>query len=145
MLTNEILDLLILLFVGVALVVFGNYKRTERKKLIASGIKTDGVIFKMEKIVTGTNNLSNRTSANYPVVRYTTLEKEWVTKQYLVGGILSSYKEGDKVAVVYDKSDIERFIIDDAPTRLLGPITMIFGFLLIAASLLKYFFPLILK
>lgn len=145
MLTNEIIDLLILLLVGVAIVVFGNYKRTERLKLISSGIRTDGVIFKMEKIVTGTNDMSNMTSANYPVVRYTTLEKEWVTKQYLVGGLLSSYKEGDKVAIVYDRSDNEKFIIYDAPTRLLGPIMMIFGFLLIAGSLLKYFSPLILK
>ena len=133
--TNEILELLIAFLGGVALVVFGNYKRTERNTLLFSGIRTDGVVFRIEQGIE-----QRGTMYYYPIVRYTTMEKEWITQKYTVGSTFSSYKEGDKVSIIYDSADNKKFIIDDTGTKLLGPVLMIVGCVLIIFTVVQYFF-----
>jgi hypothetical protein len=133
--TNEILDLLLAFLVGVALIIFGYYKRNERRKIMETGIKVEGIAFGIDE------EFINQSWSYYPVVRYSTLEKEWVTERYNIASSLSSYyKQGDKVSVIYDSNDSKKFIIDDTGTKVLGPALMAVGCVIIIFTIVQYFF-----
>jgi hypothetical protein len=97
--------LLALIGIFVAWAVYRVVK--ERRKIRAVGIKVEGVIFEL-------NNRLDSDGCNcyYPVVRYLTLEKEWMTQEYYVGRNPSPYQEGDKVIILYDPDDPKQFILD---------------------------------
>lgn len=124
---NVTIDELLLLAGGSFLVVLGIGKLNERRKLLKTGAKVDGVVFSVEEEWgVGTR----RSRLYYPVIRYVTAENEWVTKRYEIGTNPSAYNEGDRVKVIYDKADIEHFIIDNITTKLLGLVRIIIGVLL---------------
>lgn len=125
---NTTIDELLLLAGGTFLVVLGIGKLNERRKLLKTGAKVEGVVFSLEK-VRGSGK-GYYTYDYFPVIRYVTLEKEWVTKRYDIGTNSSAYNEGDRVIVIYDKADIEHYIIDNITTKLLGPVCIIIGILL---------------
>jgi len=90
----------------------------------------------------GSDGLNNSPFLYYPVIRYTTLEKEWITEQYNIGtSYLMAYKEGDKVKVVYDPNKTTTFIIDDGSTLLIGPILIVIGVIVMIAAFVYYLFP----
>lgn len=131
-------DELILLAGGAFVTVFGIGKQNERKKLLAIGTKAEGVVFDIEKNLDWESSTSGGVEY-WPIIRYVTAEKEWVTKKYEVTGALNAYKIGDKVTVVYDPGDIEHFIIDDGKTKWLGPIFIAVGIVLIVGVIIYFF------
>jgi hypothetical protein len=132
---NATIDELLLLAGGAFLVVLGVGKLNERRKLLKTGAKVEGVVFSMEE-EWGVGR--ERSKLYYPVIRYVTIEKEWVTKRYEIGTSPPAYNEGDRVTVIYDKVDNEHFIIDNITTKLLGPVCIIIGVLLIIALGIYY-------
>ena len=131
---NVSYDELILLAGGVFLVVWGNWKQTERKKLQTTGIKADGTVIEIK-----TNSRSGNISIGMPVVKFETLDNEWITKEYGVGSSTLRYKIGDSVDIIYDASDANHFIIDNKQTRLLGPVVMGVGIALIISAIIYFF------
>jgi hypothetical protein len=86
----------------------------EKRWLKKRGIKAEGVVIELvEKVVKG--NYRNKfvdTITYYPVIKYTTHNWEHLTKQYDTDFNSSVYKVGDKVSLVYDSKNPERFIIE---------------------------------
>jgi len=132
-------DELIMLAGGAFVMVFGIGKLNERKKILAKGVKVEGVVFDIEKNWDMDAGDTSSTTQYYPVIRYVTAEKEWVTKKYEVTGGLNLYKVGDKVTVVYDPDEIEHFIIDDGKTKWLGPVFITVGIALILGAIIYFF------
>jgi len=132
-------DELIMLAGGAFVMVFGIGKLNERKKILAKGVKVEGVVFDIEKNWDMDAGDTSSTTQYYPIVRYVTTEKEWVTKKYEVTGGLNLYKVGDKVTVVYDPGEIEHFIIDDGKTKWLGPVFIAVGIALILGAIIYFF------
>jgi len=132
---NVTIDELLLIAGGAFLVVLGIGKLNERCKLLKTGAKAEGVVFSLEE-EWGVGR--ERSKLYYPVIRFVTLEKEWVTKRYDIGTNPSAYNEGDRVTVIYDKADIEHFIIDNITTKLLGPVCIIIGVLLMIGVVIYY-------
>jgi hypothetical protein len=137
-------DELILLVGGAFLLVLGIGKRNEREKLLKTGFKVEGVVFDIEKswsVIDGVvdDGVSGRNFNYYPIIRYVTLEKEWVTKKYEIGTNPSTYNIGDKVTVIYDAMDIEHFIIDNYQTKLAGLIFIVVGVTLIMGVIMYFF------
>lgn len=124
---NVTIDELLLLAGGTFLVVLGIGKLNERRKLLKNGAKVEGIVFSLEE-EWGVGK--ERSKLYYPVIRFVTIEKEWVTKRYGTGTNPTAYNEGDRVIVIYDKVDNEHFIIDNITTKLLGPVCVIIGILL---------------
>ena len=124
---NVPIDELLLIAGGAFLVVLGVGKLNERRKLLKTGFKVEGVVFSLEE-EWGVGR--ERSKLYYPVIRFVTIEKEWVTKRYEIGTNPSAYNEGDRVTVIYDKADNEHFIIDNITTKLIGPVYIIIGILL---------------
>jgi hypothetical protein len=121
---------LIVLFVGIILVVIGFNQKNKISKILNVGISVEGVVMRTER------DPSPRSSMYYPVVRFVTADKEWITKQYDVGGQLNAYKEGDKLTVVYDPKDPENFIIDNTRSKILGPLFIAIGVVAVLLALL---------
>lgn len=132
-------DELIMLAGGAFVMVFGIGKLNERKKILAKGVKVEGVVFDIEKNWDMDAGDTSSTTQYYPVIRYVTAEKEWVTKKYEVTGGLNLYTVGDKVNVVYDPDEIEHFIIDDGKTKWLGPVFITVGIALILGVIIYFF------
>lgn len=126
-------DELILLAGGAFLVVWGNWKKTERTKLLSSGIKAEGTVIEIK-----TNPSSNNVSVGTPVIKFETLNNEWITKEYGFGSSTLRYKIGDSVDVIYDASDAKHFIIDNRQTQLLGPVVMSVGLALIIGAIIYF-------
>jgi hypothetical protein len=75
---NITIDEWIILAVGLFAIVWGIGKVNERRKLLKTGIKVVGVVFKLEKRL---GSGKDRIPLYYPVIRYVTLNKEWITKE----------------------------------------------------------------
>lgn len=132
---NVTIDELLLLAGGTFLVVLGIGKLNERRKLLKNGAKVEGIVFSLEE-EWGVGK--ERSKLYYPVIRFVTIEKEWVTKRYGIGTNPAAYNEGDRVIVIYDKVDNEHFIIDNITTKLLGPVCIIIGVLLMIGVVVYY-------
>jgi len=134
---NQIIYCLLFLLIGLVFTIIGFSKRSQRINLIKNGVKAEGVVYSVEKDFSGT--LGNQSVTYYPVIRYLTQEKDWVTEKYDVGlGSIGSYNEGDKVTVIYDPNCNTQFIIDDKSTKYIGPIFIVLGAGLIVASIVCY-------
>ena len=119
--TIEIRDLTIAV-IGIILAVLGYVSRQKTQKLKKLGIKAEGIVFSREReeefrIDFNTQN-TFRTSY-YPIIRFVTAEKEWVTQKYNVSSF-PPYKEGDKVTVIYNPENITEFMLDDWSTKLVS-------------------------
>lgn len=95
---------LIILLVSIAVIGVSLYVWKRAKHLLANG-----------KIATGTiiDNIYEYTAKGgvyYPVVRFLTAKKEWITKQ-LDTGSNPPMTEGRRVEVVYDSEAPENFMI----------------------------------
>ena len=130
-------DELILLAGGAFLTVFGIGKLNERGKLIKSGVKVEGVVFDIETSW-GTGS-DSRSTTYYPIIRFVTTDKEWITEKYDIGSNPSVYSVGDKVTVIYDITDYKHFLIDNTQTKLLGPALIAVGTLLILGVIMYFF------
>jgi hypothetical protein len=127
--------------IGAIVLVIGNSLSTTRTKVKSTGVKVEGLVFALEEI-TGPNDYRRR--YYIPIIRFITLEKEWVTEKYSLGlgyksmTISSSYKEGDKVTVIYDPKNITTFIIDDFTSKVIGPVSTIIGVLTIIGAIIHF-------
>ncbi|GAA3958252.1 DUF3592 domain-containing protein [Mucilaginibacter dorajii] len=130
---NITVDEIILLTGGTFFTVWGIGKITERSKLVKTGVKVDGVVMENEYDGEGRD-----VGTYYPVIRYITLEKEWVTKRYEIGSSPPAFKERETVKVIYSLEDHEYFMIDNWHSKLLGPVFIIVGLTLII-SVVIYF------
>src|SRR4051794_26860757 len=98
-----------IIIIIISLVVLFGAISTLRKlnKIEVNGEKTQGVIFDNET----TNTTIEDATVTYPLVRFTTSNQEWITQKSSVSIIPGSYKKGDKVVIVYDRSSPTNFFI----------------------------------
>ena len=131
-------DELIMLTGGAFLTVWGFAKMNERSKLLANGIKAEGVVFDIEKSFDFTDSSSSG-RLHYPIIRFVTVDKEWVTRKYEIGSYPSAFDVGDKVTVVYDTADCNHFIIDNWQSKLTWLVVATVGVLLIFGVIIYFF------
>jgi hypothetical protein len=65
-------------------------------------------------------------------------DNQWMTVRYDVGTNPASYREGDRVKIIYDGADYKRVIIDNSFSRLIGFGIMILGICLIIGVAIYY-------
>ncbi len=133
---NQAFIILITFLAGVFFIVFGIAKSQERDSFLKNGIKTEGVVFKIEKRYSMTNN----DVLYHPVIRYVTKQKDWITEEYDIGNYPCLYNEGDKVTVIYDPIDNKKFIINDKSTKYIGPFFIVIGIAAMSVAIYYYLF-----
>lgn len=143
--SDQIFIQLIFALAGVFFIIFGFYKGRQIHDLFTKGIKAEGVVFSIEKpydnfiSISDSNDFNNSSTNSYPVIRYVTQDKEWITQKYAMGSNPCMYNEGDKVTVYYDPNETSTFVIDSKLTRLAQPLLTIVGCLLLIAAIVLCF------
>jgi hypothetical protein len=84
------------------------------------------------------NDYSGSGGGYYPVIRYVTLEKEWVTKKYDIGSSPPAFKEGETVKVIYSPDNHQQFTIDNWHSNLLAPVFIDVGMALMIGVVVYY-------
>ncbi|MBS1573842.1 MAG: DUF3592 domain-containing protein [Bacteroidetes bacterium] len=100
----EILNIVVLLAVGLALIIGGfNFKR-KNNKLIKNGIEVEGVIFSIE--FPGDSNIKGV----YPVIRFVTNNGLWITETADLALPSFLLKKGTSVKVLYNPDNPKEFV-----------------------------------
>jgi hypothetical protein len=97
---------LIAFFVGVCFVVISSKIQSKYKLLLDIGEKSEGIVFDLEK------SKNSEFNSQYPIIRFLTKKNEWITKAANLGISVSTYKQGDKVNVIYNPDKPEEFMIE---------------------------------
>jgi hypothetical protein len=125
MLNAIIIVAVALIFIIIAFTLSAKYKQ-----IAAEGIEAEGIIF--DKVSSGANS----TKSTYPVVRFVTQEKEWITEQASVSMLLPwSYKMGQEVTVIYRKGKPTEFFIKSASTKAVINIMAVAGVVFLAGGM----------
>ncbi len=88
-----ILEVIFPLIFGAVFIFAGITQKKKWKYLFKNGIKVKGIVYKLH--------------GEFPVVRFTTLEKEWITKELRNGTGLEWLNEGDEIEVIYNPNNPE--------------------------------------
>lgn len=133
-------DYLFMLVIGVAFTYAGILQKRKRAGLLGKGIKAEGEV---SELVFG--GATKNSSVYYPVIRFLTLEKEWVTQKYDIGGSSNAYHLGDKVKVIYDPENPLNFTIDDTRAKVVGPLFAVIGIVILSFVFLLFIMSLLLQ
>lgn len=133
-------DYLFMLCIGVAFIYAGVLQRRKRGRLLGNGIKVEGVVFELAD-----GGSTRNSTFYYPVIRFLTMEKEWVAQKYDIGGSSNVYHIGDKVKVIYDPENPTNFTIDDTRAKVAGPLFKVIGIIILSFELLLFILSLLLQ
>ena len=92
--------------IGTCFIIISSKIQSAYKLLSENGEKSEGIVFSSEEAKNSKFNM------RYPIIRFLTKKNEWITKAVDSGFILSNYKQGDKVNVIYDPNKPEDFMIE---------------------------------
>jgi hypothetical protein len=100
--------------------------RLRAKKIAKNGTQTEGMVFD----VVESSNINSR--AKYPIIRFVTSKKEWITEQYNISTLPGLFKKGQQVIVVYNPDNPKEFFVKSAITSI-APILVILLVIIILA------------
>jgi hypothetical protein len=107
----------IFLLVGLILAIVPRLFANSNKQLLATGLRVEGIIFKLDYQPTGSIQSSGETITKDKItVRFTTQTKEWITADLNTNGIFlfpGQFKEGQSVSVVYDPANPTDFTLEN--------------------------------
>jgi hypothetical protein len=127
----------VFLLVGLILAIFPLLLANSNKQLLATGLRAEGIIFKLAYQPTGSIQSTDDTITKDKItVRFTTQTKEWITADLNTNGIFlypGQFKEGQSVSVLYDPTNPTDFTLENLRGQKTGrKVFMIAGVLLFA-------------
>jgi hypothetical protein len=125
--TDELISEIIGLLIGIAIFIVGIRTSRKRQRLINNGRRVKAAIYDIEQ--------GDGDALYYPVIRFITVNDEWITKRYYKGRPYGSYIKGKLVTVIYNKTHPENFVIDDMQLQLTGSILTVIGVITIVLSI----------
>jgi Protein of unknown function (DUF3592) len=125
------MESILIIAIGIALLYVAFKFRVSTQKIAEKGIETEGVIFD----VVPSKNPDSR--ANYPLIRFVTTEKEWITEEYSVSTIPGLFKKGQKVTVVYNSDNPKEFFVKSPITSLVPILLTILAVIILATGICK--------
>jgi len=84
------MEIIISVVIAVALLHLGINLRKKVSDIAKNGVQTEGVVFDTVQ------NNSVQSSANYPIIRFVTLEKVWITEKYNISAVPGYLKRGKR-------------------------------------------------
>jgi hypothetical protein len=133
--------------IGLAILLYGLFKKDKKAILRQTGIQVEGIIFDMNRdyntsieneIISQFEDTNNKV-----VVRFVTEQLTWITapiNQDFRLFYLWQYSPGDKVLVFYDRDKPDNFYVDTKQSALLGrTILVISGVLLLLLGFQQMF------
>jgi len=102
-------------------------------KIAKNGLEAEGIVY---DFVAGDNNESN---TKYPIIRFVTSKKEWITETYAISSILGFFKKGQVVTVVYDPDNPKEFFVKSAITSYVISMAIILGIIMLVLGICTLF------
>jgi hypothetical protein len=125
----------LLALVGLTGIAFGIRKRSEMKQRLSTGVRADGEVADIEF---ERDPASPATGYYYPIVTYKTMAGASILKKYTINTYKGQYKIGDKVVVVYDPAEPEKFLIDNGSANQVGPVFIGLGAMFFLGAAIFY-------
>ena len=108
-------------FIATCFIVISSKVQSKYKLLSETGEKSEGIVFDSEKSKNSDSNLQ------YPIIRFQTRKNEWITKAVDSGISTSTYKQGDKINVIYNPDKPEEFMIESKWQILTSKVLLVAG------------------
>jgi len=125
--------ILIPLIAGIVVIYYLQKEKNKRSVLSLRGVHVEGIIFDFthdkKGFYIGSQNNNDSNLIKIPIIRFTTGTGEWITEKYSIS--TSSYKQGQKVAVIYNPDNPKEFMLKD--TGIFNIIYYVIGTISIAA------------
>ena len=105
------------------------FYKSKTENLVKTGERCEGIIFKLEYSNSFGSDTTNPTTKNKITVRFVTNKKEWITEDLNTDFIISfigQYKEGEKVAVIYNPDNPSEFTIETKQSQTIGKLALFF-------------------
>lgn len=122
------IEYIVAIIVGVVMIIFVLNASRKQNKIKKTGLITEGIVFEL------LNDASSSFNVRHPVIRFLTLNEQWITETANIGLSPGFYKKGQKVTVIYDPNDPKQFIIDSKigsriiyAIIILGSLLILFG------------------
>jgi hypothetical protein len=122
---------ILIIVIGIALLYVAYKFRLNIQKIAKNGIETEAVVFD----IVSRNNIFTQTS--YPVIRFVTTKKEWITEEYSIGTTPSFLKKGQKITVVYSPDNPKEFIVKSRITSAAPILFIILAIIILAIGVYK--------
>jgi hypothetical protein len=105
--------------------------RLRTKKIAKNGTQVEGVVFD----VVESSDINSR--AKYPIIRFVTSKKEWITEQYNVSTLPGLFKKGQQVIVVYNPDNPKEFFVKSAITSIVPILVILMAIIILAIGICK--------
>jgi hypothetical protein len=119
----------LLLLVGfVFMIISLLYKASKTENLDKTGERCEGIIFKLDYSNTG-SSLTGSAIKDKITVRFVTNKNEWITEDLQTDFVIAysgQYKEGEKVAVIYNPENPSEFTIETKQSQSIGRLIFFF-------------------
>lgn len=119
------------IIIGLILIFLAIRMLNDFKLISKEGVEVEGIIFGFEQ------SSSTGTSVSYPIVRFLTLEKEWITQITTIGITFGFYKKGEKIKIIYQKKNPKKFYIKNKKTFMVPFTIIIIALIFIILEVLK--------
>ena len=127
------MEALIIIAISIALFYGAFQFRLKTKKISVKGVEAEGIVF----YIVESDNINSH--ANYPVIRFLTSEKEWITEEYDISAGPNLFKKGQRVSVIYNPDNPREFFIKSESTILMPVLAIILAVILLAVGLYKLY------
>ena len=118
------LQSIIFLFIGIICIAIAIFATSDNKKLKASGLTADGIIYALEQNSNQNKFDSYARNVNDKItVRFLTKDDVWITEQVKTNSIISftgQYKAGEHVRVIYNPANPSEFMIESKQSEIIG-------------------------
>jgi Protein of unknown function (DUF3592) len=120
------------------MVLFPLLSKNRGNRLTSIGLRSEGIIFKLDYQPTGSMQHDDTVTKNKSTVRFVTQTKEWITADLDTNGLFlypGQFKEGQPVSVRYDPANPTDFTLEDVKgQRFSRQLFLVIGILLLAAG-----------
>jgi len=117
--------------ISIALLYVAFKFRLSTKKIAKNGTQTEGVVFD----IVASNNINSQ--AKYPLIRFVTAKKEWITEQYNISTLPGLFKKGQKVIVVYNPDNPKEFFVKSTITSIAPILAIALAIIILAIGVYK--------
>lgn len=122
---------LIIVAIGIALFYVAFKFRINTKNIAKNGEQAEGVVFDIVE----SDNIKSQ--AKYPIIRFVTSKKEWITEQYNISTLPGLFKKGQKVTIVYNPDNPKEFFVKSAITSIAPILAIALAIVILAAGVYK--------
>ena len=122
---------IVIMAMGIAVLYMAVKFRSNTKNIAKNGEQVEGVVF---DIVQDTNPQSQ---AKFPVIRFVTSQKEWITEQYNISTLPGFLKKGQKLIIIYNPDNPKEFFVKSRINSIVPVLLFIFGIIILSIGVIK--------